>query len=66
MTLGHVLGWINTKIILGVVFYGLFTPMGLVMRLLGNDPMRQRLEPEAASYRVVRQARPSAHMTRQF
>jgi hypothetical protein len=66
MTLGHILGWINTRIILGVVFYGLFTPMGLVMRLLRNDPMRRSFEPEAASYRIVRQSRPSSHMQQQF
>jgi hypothetical protein len=26
MCLGHVLGWINTRILLGIVFYGLITP----------------------------------------
>jgi hypothetical protein len=66
MTIGHILGWINTRIILGMVFYGLFTPMGLVMRLLGNDPMRHRFEREADSYRIVRQPRPSSHLIRQF
>jgi hypothetical protein len=66
MTLGQVLGWINTRIILGVIFYGLFTPMGLVMRLLGKDPMRRRFEADVDSYRLVCQPRPSSHMTRQF
>ena len=27
MWIGHVLGWINTRIILGVIFYGLITPI---------------------------------------
>jgi len=31
-----VLGWINTRIILGLVFYGLILPIGLVLRLLGK------------------------------
>jgi hypothetical protein len=26
MWVGHVLGWINTRILLGIVFYGLITP----------------------------------------
>jgi hypothetical protein len=30
MTVGEALGWINTRILLGVVFYGLITPMGLI------------------------------------
>src|SRR5262244_2662150 len=66
MTAGEVLGWINTRIILGVLFYLLFTPLGLLMRLRGKDPMRRTLTPEAESYRVMRQPRPSSHMRHQF
>lgn len=66
MTAGEVLGWINTRIILGVLFYGLFTPMGLCMRLRGKDPMRRTLAPDADTYRVIRQPRPSTHMRHQF
>lgn len=63
---GQGLGWINTKIILVILFYGLFVPMGLVMRLSGKDPMRRRFEPDADTYRLVRWTRPSSHMARQF
>jgi len=66
MVVGHVLGWINTRIILGIVFYGLITPMGLVMRLFGWDSMRRTLLPQANTYRIVRQPRPHSHMRRQF
>jgi hypothetical protein len=66
MQVGEVLGWINTRLILGALFYLLFTPMGLYMRLRGKDPMRRTLVPEAESYRVVRQPRPASHMRHQF
>jgi hypothetical protein len=66
MAAADVLGWINTRVLLGVVFYGLITPMGLVRRLFGGDPMRRRLEPGAATYRVPKRPRPGTHMTRQF
>jgi hypothetical protein len=67
MALGEVLGWINTRIILGLVFYGLVTPMGLIMRFVkGRDPMRRGFDLNAPSYRVLRQPRPSSHMTRQY
>src|SRR5262245_31960768 len=66
MTVGEAFGWINTRIILGVLFYLLFTPLGLFMRLRGKDPMRRTLAPEAESYRVVRQPRPASHMRHQF
>ena len=66
MTVGDVLNWINTRIILGAVFYGLLTPMGLAMRRFGHDPMRRRPEPSVDTYRVIRPPRPGAHMRRQF
>jgi polyferredoxin len=66
MLLGHALGWVNTRIVLSVVFYGMFCPMGLIMRLAGKDPMRRRYEPESKSYRVLSSPRPGSHMLRQF
>lgn len=66
MLLGQGLGWINTRIILSIIFYGLFTPVRLVISSLGKDPMNRKFDPNAISYRVVRQARPSSHMKRQF
>lgn len=66
MALGHVLGWINTRIILGVLFYGIVTPMGLVMKLTGRDPMRRGFVPTAQTYRVLRQPRPASHMRNMF
>lgn len=65
ITIGNALGWINTKIILSVVFYGMFTPMGLVKRLLGKDSMARTFSAED-TYRVVRLPRPPSHMKRQF
>jgi hypothetical protein len=66
MMLGHILGWVNTRIILGLVFYGLVTPTGLVRRLLGKDPMGRQLRPELDSYRVIRKPRPASHLMRQY
>ena len=66
MKLGHVLGAINTRIILGVIYYGLITPMGVVMRLMGKDSMHRAFRQDAATYRVVRAPRPRQHMGNQF
>ena len=66
MFVGHVLGWINTRIILGVLFYGIITPMGVVMKMTGRDPMRRGFEPDAQTYRVIRQPRPASHMKNMF
>jgi hypothetical protein len=66
MTLGAVLGWVNTRIILGIVFFVVITPMGLVIRLFGRDPMQRAFEPDATTYRVRRTLRPGTHLLRQF
>ena len=66
MLVGDMLGWINTRILLGVVFYGLITPMGLVRRFFGYNTMRRAYEAGVESYRVVKRPGPGAHMTRQF
>ena len=66
MWIGHVLGWINTRILLSLVFYGLITPIGLVFRMLEKDTMRQAFSDTSSTYRVNRQSRPRSHMKFQF
>lgn len=66
MKVGHVLGAINTRIILGIIYYGLITPMGLAMRLMGKDSMHRVLLKDVATYRVVRAPRHRHHMRNQF
>lgn len=66
MSLGHIMGWINTRIILGAVFYLVVTPIGIIRRLLGKDPMGKRLRADMESYRVVRKPRPASHLTKQY
>ena len=53
MKFGHIMNWINTRIILGILFYGLFLPIGVVMRLFGKDPMQRTLDSRLTSYRVI-------------
>jgi hypothetical protein len=66
MWVGHILGWINTRILLGIVFYGLVTPIGIIFRLMGKDAMRQAFAQDSSTYRVMRQPRPRSHMKYQF
>src|SRR5262245_20727274 len=66
MAVGQVLGWINTRIILSVIFYGLITPFGLVRRLLAGDPMNRRFQSNVDTYRVESKTRPASHMKQQF
>ena len=66
MALGTVMGWINTRIILGAVFYLVVTPIGAVRRLYGKDPMGKKLQSDVDSYRVLRKPRSASHLTRQY
>jgi len=66
MWVGHILGWVNTRILLGIVFYALVTPIGLVFRLMGKDTMRQAFAESSTTYRVIRSPRPHSHMKYQF
>lgn len=48
--LAQALGWINTRILLGIVFYLVFTPTAGLLRLLGKDLMDRTWRPERSSY----------------
>ena len=54
MALGHALGWVNSHIILGLVFIVVLQPIAYVMRLTGYDPLRRRRKREK-TYRENRQ-----------
>tara|TARA_B100000886_G_scaffold337950_1_gene299770 strand:+ start:757 stop:1149 length:393 start_codon:yes stop_codon:yes gene_type:complete len=40
MNLGYILGWINSRIILGLVFFIVLQPIAILMKLFGHDPLR--------------------------
>jgi hypothetical protein len=54
MKLGILLGRVVSPVALGILFYGVLTPLGAAMRLTGKDPLRLKLDPEADSYWIVR------------
>ena len=56
MTVGHVLGWINSRIILGIIFYMVFLPVGLIRRMGGRGPVARSSARDSSlkSYRILR------------
>lgn len=54
MKLGLLLGMIVSPIVLGLLFFTVFTPMGWVLRLMGKDPMRLHRDPAATTYWIER------------
>ena len=53
MHLGEILGWINSRLILGLIFIFVVQPIALFMRIFGYDPLKQR-KFEENSYREIR------------
>jgi len=68
MLLAQGLLWINTRILLGLVFFLMVTPLGLLMRLFGRDPMERRFDRRAATYWSKREPLPKdpARFRRQY
>jgi Saxitoxin biosynthesis operon protein SxtJ len=54
MKLAEILNRIVSPIVLGVMFYGLFAPIGWAMRLAGRDVLKRQYERSARSYWVER------------
>lgn len=55
MKFAHALGWVNTRIILSIVYFLIFTPLSIIFRLIGKDPMERRFK-AAGSYWTKREA----------
>lgn len=50
MALGHALGWVNSRIILGIVFLFVLQPIAFFMKFIGYDPLRLKIK-KTSSYR---------------
>ena len=50
MKFGMVLHHVVSPVVLGVIFFAVFTPVGIVMRLIGRDAMNRAWDPSAKTY----------------
>jgi len=55
LALGSLLHRVATPLMMAMIFFGVFTPLGLLMRALGKTPLRLRRDPTVQSYWVVRE-----------
>ncbi len=66
MRFGHLLSRITTPLILGVLYYIVITPVGLIRKALGKDAMRHKEDPDSESFRVQSRQPDDDHMERPF
>jgi len=52
---GLLLHRVVSPVMLGAMYYGVMVPAGLIMRLVGRDPLRLKRDPRATTYWVERQ-----------
>ncbi len=64
--IAHAIGWVNTRIILTVVYYVILTPIGLLMRIFGKDILSLKIDKGAKSYWITSLERKSEELTKQF
>jgi len=50
MKLAFLLGWFNTRLLLCIIFYAVFAPIGLFMRLFRIDLLERRFDEGMSSY----------------
>jgi hypothetical protein len=50
MRFGLLIGMIVSPIVLGVIFFGLFTPIAILMRLIGRDELRLKFTQKASHW----------------
>lgn len=53
--IGIAMGAIIAPVVMALLFFAVFTPMGLIMRLLGKDPLRTKLDQNCDTYWITRQ-----------
>ena len=53
MRFGLMMSRFTTPLIMGLVFFLVITPVALIMKILGKDPMRRKLAQDQTTYRVT-------------
>lgn len=65
LIIGEGIGFCISRCILLLLFFGLFSPIGIFFRLIGRDILKQRFDKKATSYFIVRHKQPQS-MKNQF
>jgi len=66
LKISDVLGWINTRLVMGIMFFLLVAPIGLLMRLFGKNTLSTKMSEEQTTYRVITKTRDKKHLEKPF
>ena len=57
MYASYPIGWVVSHVLLALIYYGVLTPTGLLLRVLGRDSMNRQFDRAAKSYWIERERR---------
>lgn len=55
MRLSFILSWINTRLILIIIFYLIFSPLGFIIKLCGKDLLERKIDRSKSSYWIKKE-----------
>ncbi len=55
MSFAMIMGYFMTRVILTLLFGLVFTPIGLAIRVIRSDPLKEKYDREAKSYWIIRE-----------
>ena len=66
MRFGLLLGMIISPIVLGIIFFGLLTPYGVIMRIMGRDELRLKIIKTNSNWKLRSIKLPQTNFKQQF
>ena len=66
MKFGQLIGIIVSPIVLGIIFFGIFTPYSLLMRLFGRDELQLKFGKRESYWKLRNQSIPITNFRKQF
>ena len=65
MRFGLMLSKVMTPLIMGIVFFVVITPVALILKIVGNDPMARKFD-DGESYRVPTKKAPTENLEKPY
>jgi hypothetical protein len=65
MKIGHYLGWINSRLLLGLIYCVMIIPIGLLLQVFGKARIKN-MSIQGDSFRILEDQRPLEHFERIF
>lgn len=55
MFIGEILGYFNSRLILGIIYFTILQPIAFFMRILNKDPLK-KIEPNQMTYKEIKKS----------